>query len=1124
MRGQQVCPLCDKGTFALPGSGGAGRDGELAARLPALGWRRMEGKLRTSCCSDPSPAVRAGCCELSLVFRTTLGAGETARMPPTAGNRTVLALVVVGAEPAGEVAGLPLRANFSLAPGATLQSGCWPAPCTAQSPLPYGCHPTDVQCHPTVRVWGGESYTFTAIPLAMQRGRYYQPAARPVPARTELRVTARAAATEVFVALASGCEVCPAGSYSAVRGAWICSACTPGRAAPIAGAAKCTLCQAGKYTPPPPPPPPSPCAKLVLEQDDECQFIVTTSFRLGIGCDSDLAAMDTGSGNFAGHTLAEFCPGSCGACLGWAGGGGGGLQQLGPTECTTCAVGTFGLQSGASSASVCRPCPRGNVDHDHDPTTPCAPCAAGRYANQSEGACRVCAPGLADLDRDPHTPCQRCVAGRYSGAARTVCVGCAAGRQDHDRDPATACTRCAEGEHGPGEAAPCARCPAGRRDDDGAPATTCLQCNVGSYSTGGTAPCATCPPGAADSDLDPGTPCASCERGFYLAPQATLCTACAAGRIDADADTTTPCVDACGGGGGGYAPPASTACEPCAAGRHDPDRSAATPCVSCRRGTCAGRGQVRCGACAGRVVGSLRAAGPLGVGDLHAALVDVVGADGPAAVRLTSVTQTAGRALIVRGHPAADFAPADGGSVGGAGGATIKPSAGARFWREALELGVAAAVRERGQAQMEAAAAARTLAAQARGLPPTGGAAPLRASVSVELHGVSPAPGPAAPPQGRRRLSINSAAQPGARVEYTVSVTTPDVLSRDAPHALDLLSLFEAVDASSSSGSSGSTVAAVPAGGGGGVNASVAYAEAVRAGVNAALRSDAIADAAFLAKVPLLPLGNGSVGVGRGGAAGTAPLLSEVNYELTSTEADAPVRARLGAAALSQALRAAAAANGRAASAVSVTALLVQPAPAPPPAPPSDDGMSVGPILVLVLVLGLGAWLGYREHRRRRRIGAHRAYVAEEKAKEEARQAAETDEQRGAREAAEREAIAEAERRAMAHAVATAEAEGKRALRAKNLKGYEAAEVRRSFWGAVAWPRLAGRASGLARTATHSLAGMLGGLSCAAGEEVGGGQGEGAAAEGGGARARARGASCGGAAHAEPARHAARPR
>ena len=90
------------------------------------------------------------------------------------------------------------------------------------------------------------------------------------------------------------------------------------------------------------------CQRLVAEQDDECQFLVTTSFRLGVGCEDDLSFA-----GFQGQTLSSFCPGSCGRA--WT------RQQLprmlrrfalGPKECTRCPAGSCSINHGAYNPSL----------------------------------------------------------------------------------------------------------------------------------------------------------------------------------------------------------------------------------------------------------------------------------------------------------------------------------------------------------------------------------------------------------------------------------------------------------------------------------------------------------------------------------------------------------------------------------------------------------------------------------------------------------------------------------------------------------------------------------------------------------------------------------------------------
>lgn len=650
LRGREVCPLCERGTFALPGSTGAGRDGGLSGLLTQQGWTKIEAAdITTECCFSTNASVVATCCRLNQILSITLPPSGNVSLPPTLSDKAIMALFAVPADDddrgiaaVGQGDAVLNRTQFDLSIEISAHA------CSRRSPMPPGCTASSVVV-PNVRLWQDQPYKFLTLPAFLQTAQMFQAPAIALPANSSFWLAANSAPATFYVALASGCESCPAGSYTGARGAWVCPACPAGKAAPEDASPECTLCLPGTYTSPVPPPPPSPCAALVLAQDDECHFIVMTSFRLGIGCDSDLAFADTGNGNFAGHTLAEFCPGSCGSCLGWDGLEGA-PQHLGPKHCTPCAVGTYGINYGASDPSICLPCRTGEVDHDRNPITPCVPCFVGMYANQTSSQCLSCEPGQADVDHSPGTPCVHCEAGTYAGRVQTRCRACAAGKEDVDNDPRTPCEDCQVGAYSPGGSGRCARCAAGTFDDDAgildpgtgedlfSPGTPCHVCGIGQFSSGGTSPCRDCQAGSADSDLDPGTPCAMCFPGFYLPAGATLCLSCAAGQVDSDSDATTPCVASCAAGT--FAPEAATKCENCVAGRYDNDRDAATPCAICPFGTCAVVGQASCASCAAVLDGACDVAGVLSVDEIHTALLrSVGGGSGGSAVRLVEVVQ-----------------------------------------------------------------------------------------------------------------------------------------------------------------------------------------------------------------------------------------------------------------------------------------------------------------------------------------------------------------------------------------------------------------------------------------------------------------------------------------------------
>jgi hypothetical protein len=153
---------------------------------------------------------------------------------------------------------------------------------------------------------------------------------------------------------------------------------------------------------------------------------------------------------------------------------------LGATECSVCSPGT------TADAGECVLCAAGSYDHDSDSTTACVQCPSGKFLESAgtfgtEGAvcqvceigtfslpgemvCTACEPGKIDNDHNPSTLCERCPAGRFAAEEGLVdctlcptagvfaeigssdCEICAIGKHDADSDAATACVDCPDGQ------------------------------------------------------------------------------------------------------------------------------------------------------------------------------------------------------------------------------------------------------------------------------------------------------------------------------------------------------------------------------------------------------------------------------------------------------------------------------------------------------------------------------------------------------------------------------------------------------------------------------------------------------------------------------------------------------
>ena len=121
-----------------------------------------------------------------------------------------------------------------------------------------------------------------------------------------------------------------------------------------------------------------------------------------------------------------------------------------------------GLDPGSASAPTgCSDCPAGFSDDDSDPSTPCAPCTAGRFsaATAVAGACpQTCPVGQSSSveGATDGSGCEDCPAGTY--ALSGVCTPCAAGTFSTaaGASDANVCSACGRGTGSPAGATACA--------------------------------------------------------------------------------------------------------------------------------------------------------------------------------------------------------------------------------------------------------------------------------------------------------------------------------------------------------------------------------------------------------------------------------------------------------------------------------------------------------------------------------------------------------------------------------------------------------------------------------------------------------------------------------------------
>ena len=200
------------------------------------------------------------------------------------------------------------------------------------------------------------------------------------------------------------------------------------------------------------------------------------------------------------------------------------LLALQPARAEMAATGDWRrLQDGSASCAGSERCGPGTFDAaPDDPTSPCEPCPAGRFSEDtgailcagecqdgsyshagstSNATCEPCGPGTYDHDADAGTPCEQCVGGKFSSA--TGAVVCAGECQAGSDSPPGAVSESA-----------CEPCEAGRYNDDSDGSTACVPCPARTFAPA---------PGA--------VVCDECDDGYNDQPGQAECSTCPAGTI-----------------------------------------------------------------------------------------------------------------------------------------------------------------------------------------------------------------------------------------------------------------------------------------------------------------------------------------------------------------------------------------------------------------------------------------------------------------------------------------------------------------------------------------------------------------------------------------------------------------
>eukprot|EP00698_Gefionella_okellyi_P008963 TRINITY_DN2250_c0_g1_i1.p1 TRINITY_DN2250_c0_g1~~TRINITY_DN2250_c0_g1_i1.p1 ORF type:complete len:1110 (+),score=143.24 TRINITY_DN2250_c0_g1_i1:55-3330(+) len=194
--------------------------------------------------------------------------------------------------------------------------------------------------------------------------------------------------------------------------------------------------------------------------------------------------------------------GSCSECPA------GSYSGAGASVCSSCGLGTYSSDPGASTASACTVCPAGTYCNVTG-LSAALQCAAGFFGTaQSAMNCSSCPAGTFNLNTGASSAgaCVPCSTGSYCVEATGSPIGCPPGTFSL----ATGASSSA----------------------------TCLPCSAGHTSTVGSTRCVPCPPGT--YSLVGLSSCQPCQPGSYSTTGASVCTSCAAGFY-CSASQQTPC-------------------------------------------------------------------------------------------------------------------------------------------------------------------------------------------------------------------------------------------------------------------------------------------------------------------------------------------------------------------------------------------------------------------------------------------------------------------------------------------------------------------------------------------------------------------------------------------------------
>lgn len=262
------------------------------------------------------------------------------------------------------------------------------------------------------------------------------------------------------------------------------------------------------------------------------------------------------------------------------------------TECTACAVGTYGDEIGSTS---CKDCSAGTFQGQTGQTA-CDTCPTGWDSVEGQSACdELCSVGTYGSVGQ----CDDCSAGMYGdeqGLTNAVCKSCASGKYN-DQSGQSACGDCPNGffQANDGQSA-CDTCPVGRYGDESG-MNLCKTCAAGQYEDEtGQSSCEDCPIAFYQMFVGQSN-CNECAAGTYSdeTGQAT-CDACPSGWGSAEGQSA--CVELCLAGTYGSA----GQCNDCSAGMYGDEQGLTNAvCKECPVGyKNPSSGQASCAACSTR--------------------------------------------------------------------------------------------------------------------------------------------------------------------------------------------------------------------------------------------------------------------------------------------------------------------------------------------------------------------------------------------------------------------------------------------------------------------------------------------------------------------------------------------